>query len=388
MNLKVSKNNLITGLILVLLIFMSDSNIFYIIISLISVGIVFIEYNNKNFRRVFQKYFIYFFLPLIVIFIHALISVIVKQESFYLLRSISVFAVSMSEVIVGAYLYTHRNEKAINILFYACVVRYIYGIVIAIGSVGIYTFLKEIVNLGSDVLMPWLEESDIGLTMGMFVFYYLFFEKKQKGRKGRAAISILVFLLCYKRIAIAAVFAAIVYYLIAHKFKKYNKIFFLTCILLTSACLLYVYLIKQGILIRLFYQYGINPMGRDNLYRYFDKYYDFKLLFLGQGNGFTSKLLTIGARNGTGVGNIVALHSDILRAFIEYGFIGATIWYIYFSGYLPYKIGKKIGNEAALEFMTLTVYAYIIYLTDNTTLYFIFQLTYMLMPLMINKEKT
>ena len=161
---------------------------------------------------------------------------------------------------------------------------------------------------------------------------------------------------------------------------KRNRCIMLWGMVGVMICLAYVFLVKSQILLEWFSANGINTQGRNSLYRFIEQYYEFSPRFWGRGDGYTGKLLTDLARSGNGIGKIVALHSDILRVFVEYGFWGSIVWYAYYLIFLPGRFKKKNRKMYEMLFV-LAMYLFIIYLTDNASSYMLCQMLYILLPL-------
>ena len=87
------------------------------------------------------------------------------------------------------------------------------------------------------------------------------------------------------------------------------------------------------------------------------------------------------AINGHGVA--ASIHSNTLLLYIENGFVVFVLWIIYCFGIKTKILSKKCGILSAESYLLLTVYVFILYLTDNTFKYFDTQMMYFLIPLAI-----
>lgn len=333
-------------------------------------------------KRLINGYFSYFIIPNILILLHSLLTVIVNNQSFYLMRSLNNFIYIIASILLSYCLYYLHGHRSINVLLSSIVIYYLTKVIAAVVSIGPLIFIKNIFIPGSEVLTKWLEAHDIGLSLGLIILYLLFYESKYvHGKKLALFISCLIFYLCWKRIALAALLIAAVFVIICNKYiDKKNRLMLIWGLIGVSICFGYVYMIKNGELVTWLYSHDINLMGRDNLYRYFSDYYSISPTFLGRGSGFIAKLLTNMVRTGNGIGSIVALHSDILRVYIEYGFIGGLLWYSYYLIILP-KIFRRKNNRVGELLFVVAIYSFVIYLTDNTSSYILFQAFYMIIPL-------
>ena len=329
-----------------------------------------------------KNYYWLFVLPNVIILVHAFTTIFVYHQTFFIMRSINNFMFIFSCIIFTACIFSIHKEKSLKILLNAILTYYLFQMGEALLSVGVGTFLSNVIKPGTEVLTKWLEQHDIGLSLGLIIIYYIYFFKgRKKERKKYLFLSIIVFLYCSKRIAIGGLIAVIVFrFFYRRKIDKRGKLTLLWGLTGVALCLGFVYLVSNESITGWLWNHGINTMGRTNIYRTFRPYYELNPLFYGRGSGFTSKLMSIWVGTDQKLGGILALHSDILRAFIEYGFIGSILWYSYYLIILPRRIAKKNERYSEVVFL-IALYAFIVYLTDNTSNYMLFQTFFMLIPL-------
>lgn len=74
--------------------------------------------------------------------------------------------------------------------------------------------------------------------------------------------------------------------------------------------------------------------------------------------------------------------------FIEIGFIGMLIWIYYCFKYKTVKLNSRNGTAVGEYYLLATIYMFILYLTDNTSTYFITQMIYYLIPLAMGNTST
>lgn len=341
-----------------------------------------VRIGSKIQTNLMKNYFNLFFIPYIMILMHAFINMFIYHETFFAFRALNNFVHAVSYILFAYCFYILHGNGSIRIILDGAVSYYMIKLIEAFIFVGPIDFMKNILIPGSVVLTKWLEAHDIGLSFGSILLYYFFYEKyPYKRRKILVIASSVIFYLCWKRIAIAAFLVCAVFIVLFNKIlDKKKRCITLWGIIGVMICLAYVYLIKSEMLIGWFNDKGINTQGRNSLYRFIEHYYQFSLRFWGRGDGYTGKLLTDLARSGNGIGKIVALHSDILRAFVEYGFLGSILWYSYYLIYLPGKFKRKNRKMCELLFV-MAMYLFIIYLTDNASGYMLCQILYILLPL-------
>ena len=93
--------------------------------------------------------------------------------------------------------------------------------------------------------------------------------------------------------------------------------------------LFFIAIIKNDFIYELCYVYDIDLMFRDKLWPAFSNYYDFSINFYGQGWDFITKFLQENNQRIFG-NNIGGLHNDILKIYIDFGFIGSIIYWSFF----------------------------------------------------------
>ena len=79
--------------------------------------------------------------------------------------------------------------------------------------------------------------------------------------------------------------------------------------------------------------------------------------------------------------SVRGLHNDIMKIYINFGFLGSLIWYAINLIYIPVRFLKEYGKRTATIYMSLILYMFITYLTDNTEGYFVCQITLFLIPI-------
>jgi hypothetical protein len=144
------------------------------------------------------------------------------------------------------------------------------------------------------------------------------------------------------------------------KLLKYRKSIPIVFVGSNLLFLFIFYLITYGYFDNLFEEYiGLTPnyifMGRINIYReILDQFNAIPLI--GRGFGFTSNFLEANSLN------LVLLHSDVLKIFLELGAIPFIIfWYMLYS--------KSLKST---ESFMIVVYYNVLSLTDNISIYFEF----------------
>ncbi|MUU79060.1 hypothetical protein [Winogradskyella endarachnes] len=199
-------------------------------------------------------------------------------------------------------------------------------------------------------------ESWMAFPFGLFTIFYLI-EKRKK----RAIISVILFLLAFKRISIlGAILGLSIYWFFSIRNKRASnkKNVYYWFIFLNFALLIIVYNFIQGNFDELITNItGISPnwftQGRLRVYTDTLNHFSSNLLF-GNSLGSTNLFLTDNFEN------ISFLHSDILKIIIEMGFISYLVWV--FGFFKINLVNKKV--------IPLLVFMNLLFLSDNVFIYF------------------
>lgn len=245
----------------------------------------------------------------------------------------------------------------------------------------IYSIITGLINLRSFVLASFIhifELHDIAFAVGLVVIYYMCIKEYWKvSNIKNEFISLFIFLLAYKRIGIMAVVVSLIFWKIAIKQTEVVQRSMMKTagwtVLLVS--FLYVGLILSGILFDILKNVDINMQGRNYYYSVFSGQYNIGIHFLGLGRNAVSVIMT----EDYPWFNIGNVHSDILRMYLECGFVLFGIWLWNYLLLLPRKMEKLCGLRMSLFTFVCTLYMFIVYFTDNTELYLCTQYFYILM---------
>lgn len=291
-------------------------------------------------------------------------------------------------LILASVVYTCKmfKEKLLSYTFTAMIINYLIVIATTIGRYGVSDFVRTGLLPFGKAASAWsingnastsLEVHDLTFAAGFFLLYFLVVDQtdKKKNLKNIMWCCVLIYL-GYKRIELGALF--LVYFVaifLKNKSKKgvrfWSLIFSLIGLFLS---LVFIWGIKTNYLEVLAELYNINFMGRLKSYRYMREYFDMTPLYLGRGIGAAARInQSIRASV-----NIVQGHSEILYTYIDVGFSGFILWILYCGYGATRRITRTFGSETGMLWLVFTAYAYITYFTDNTTIYFAFQSSYMI----------
>lgn len=242
-------------------------------------------------------------------------------------------------------------------IYYGLVCAYLIKIIRYAVSNSLVAYLKGLFN-SYDAYLTQLESNIVPFAAGILLIYFLLTEKKLKMHDFVLAA---IIILNGKRIVNFALIFIILLIILLGRNKKI--IHPLPCAFITIIYMLcvglFLYLVDSMHLQQIYLKYGIMDSGRQSLYRMIQYEWEFSPFFMGRGLGFCEVFLTYYssmARN---------IHSDVLRMYIETGFLGYTVYTIATS-ICSFKLSKITCT--ALPFILL-IYLQIIYFTDNISIY-------------------
>ena len=345
--------------------------------------LAFVLYFFVDSAKLDYNYFSYlntFFIFYLLVVVYLLIKVLslgefqerfIPNASFILLPLLFIYSISP--------FFKEKNIKEyVKVIFFVSIFIFIWldgeNVFLVVTNLGL---LKEAV-LSSTIIT----ECALAYAMGLFLFYFI----TEKYPKKYIIASAVMFVLCYKRIAIGGfIIAYLCYYLSTNIFKiwieKYKMIFVLIGVGANLAFIKLVSLIVNGDLDKIIYQYtGISAnhllMGRKTLYSIPMDHVG-GMSWSGIGLGKVDMLLL------EAFGEKHPLHSDILNNYLEFGVILFIIWLVL----LFYK--TSFSNKA----FSLLIYFNIMMFTDNVFIYFDFMFYFYLFILIyifqtLPKQKT
>ena len=104
-------------------------------------------------------------------------------------------------------------------------------------------------------------------------------------------------------------------------------------------------------------------MGRDRIYSNYAGNYYLGIFYLGKGLGYVSVFNQINDIN-------ISMHSDVLKLYIELGFIGYLLLMCILALLLPIKIEKNAGEKCATSYFVFLFVTIICCFTDNLASYY------------------
>ena len=204
-------------------------------------------------------------------------------------------------------------------------------------------------------------ESVFAFSFGIFALYYAY-SKKWK----LFAAAILFMLFAEKRIAIVAMAAALFVMGLMWIFRQSKKLALIIWGMVSAASYGYIYLIYSGILDAFCWGANINTNGRVEMYSRMAQEAEFSLGYFGKGLGMVEQLL-----EHWNILTYVNLHNDLLKFYVELGFIGFFV-YLLSYGIMLYVAEKKFGESKMSFLLVLSVYTMVMFMTDNVSIYMLY----------------
>ncbi|MCQ5386540.1 hypothetical protein NO348_17090 [Hungatella hathewayi] len=335
---------------------------------------------DKRFRKTRTwLYKLFLTLPLALLFYSFIVWLIRGSSVEFVSRGISSTLFRCIAYMGGISIAYMFKKAALKYGIYAAIITYSASVVLGLLKGGA-TFLKiNLMNRTTSIQGLYTELHEVAFTIGLYLVFLFFINKRQYISKTSllTMLCITYFIIGWKRIGIAGIIIVFLYGLFIHGRKNWTKseVTKITGIVAIIACLFYVSLSTSNELVAILQLRGINLMGRNIIYNYFRQFCDFHINYFGRGVGFVTRQFDYAtAADLYNMISIKALHNDLMKMFIDIGFISYIFWCWYWLREVPQKIEKKIGTEAAFECFLLIMFSFITYTTDNTEGYFNFQL--------------
>lgn len=291
-------------------------------------------------------------------------------------------------ILVASVLYFSMKTSAINIIYNTILVNYFMVIVKCVSINGLLYLFKLSTytnNFGS-----LLEVHTIGLTLPLFLIYFLFehFQNKKK-LNWTFWIGVLFTFMCGKRISLIGVLVVLVCYYILRKQpnrlrKKELYIFMSIVFAMTFVYLLFV---KYDGFLYVARVLNINTMSRIETWEALKDLYSISPFFMGNGVGFSMYYL----KNLNGIyingflNKVGDVHNDILKTYIDVGFWGFIfyMWYLFVRN-LKFYLRKNCVETASLYFL-LMIYTVFLMFVDNIMRYDLYLMSLFLIPMVYKR---
>lgn len=370
--------------------------------------ITFFLYAKKNRNKIPLKekqlhIAMYLFWPMVAAFIYSMVLNLINPVPYsgYLSRSFGLVMYCLLAIIQAYCVYSLYGKKAINYTFVAIACSYFTSIIVAFSEGGLTQFIKMFTDTSFNGSV--LEMHEVAPIAAMFLFYFWYDFRIQNRPKNitirRILICCIIILLSMKRIVFVSCFFTIILFEIILIFggkknkesKKHTKLMKVASIVFIFVMLLFVYLIRSGLLFAALSIFNIDTMARTDLWIGIKNQYTFSFFFLGRGLGFVSKWLDNNWMNLGIIGLVesTGLHSDILKYYIELGFVGFIAFFYYYLVVVTKKISREIGVSASILYYLLIVFQFLIWFTDNVSLYHNYQwIMYLMFFTLLQKDNS
>ena len=283
----------------------------------------------------------------------------------------------LSVLVAAATLYLFGGKGVWYCLGAMCAANFL-TLLVVVYTGGLGPFLQEFYTLlvtftqETGPLMEQLETHDITFAFGPFLLYLLL-NWETSPRPGLWLFLIAFFsLLGLKRIAFPALalglLAALLLGRLPEKAAKQAALCVAAAIMLLG--FLYIAGIRYGLFDYLEAQLGVDTKGRALLFSHVAPYYEISFAYMGRGTGFERMVEWMsGAEQAVPLRTQTQIHNDLLRMYLNIGFIGYWAW---LWGWMPARLVywfRRGGKAAGCLFMGICLYCFVLYATDNTIYY-------------------
>lgn len=188
-------------------------------------------------------------------------------------------------------------------------------------------------------------------------------------------VSWLFFTMGFKRIAVPAIVGAAMLYIVLYLWKpKHLRALANIMALATGGGLFfYLWFIKSGNFVKLANELEINLMYRDVIYTYFSDFFELVPTYIGRGIRFIYTYCTEDPSYHLAV---TALHNVYMETYIEVGFWCWWIWILFELAFRIHRVEERYTEIPAYALMSMNLYVFGTYLTDNTLFYYAINVLY------------
>ncbi|MDE7009115.1 MAG: hypothetical protein K2P07_13335, partial [Lachnospiraceae bacterium] len=308
----------------------------------------------------------------------AVIWVVSGAESIAIINGVGMIVPQiLSVLIAAATLYLFGEKGALYCLGAMCAANFIKVLTVAVEG-GIGDFLEEFYLLlvsfsaQNGPLMQQLEINDLTFAFGPFLIYLLLWRKKIPHSFLWFFVTLILFLLGLKRIAIPAVALGFVVAFFVRMLPEKAARQAAMCLAAGMIIVSFMYIvgIRSGLFLYMEEKLGINTMGRVAMFANLEPYYDISITYMGKGTGFERFVdWASGVEYQVPLRTLMPIHNDFLRMYMNIGFAGYWIWIISFLMVRMRYWFRRAGKEAGCLFLGISIYCFVLYDTDNAIYY-------------------
>lgn len=314
--------------------------------------------NTSNLRYKYAMIsFKYMALPYVLIIFYSLIIIVIENRTALFLNRMIGNGISkiFIAIIVSSMVFLYQRE-AVNIICNGIILEYILSAIYAITKIGIKGLFEHIIS-PLNTYESFFEQHAVGFSLFVFLLYFLLYDRKKYSKKILLLIIIEYFIM--KRVAIIGAVVALIIYQIYKKRK--HKSFITYCIGIFIVAFVYMCFSTKPEFKEV--MNNLNILNRALFVDSLSQYYHFGIDFVGRGYGFVSVVLP--SIKVAGFLQTSALHNDVLKDYIELGFIGFNIAYMYLFIFMPIILYKKNSGKAQAIVLTILIYLLFTLFTDN-----------------------
>ncbi len=360
-----------------------------LIIVVIGAALLLISGNLSRIKKTASFIGVYAFVLVGIIVWSVFLWIINLETIDFILRGASKFMYQFLVLLIifsGVYMF---GERAIHATFYGIALANFIILLINLQTYGISESINSVMAMfhGAEAQEGFaraMEIHDITFAFGFYIIYFIFFAKHNRERIVDIAIAAFFFILGWKRIAFAALPAAIAAAVMMGWMRPKTRRRFMKVIAwgFVIFSFLYVVATRTGFFEAVTNEFGINTMGRNDVYKYIEKYYDISIGFIGYGFEYTTVILQQAMLENPEAKIVVtALHNNILTVYIELGFIGFWAWLLYTWVFQLRWMLTHWEEKVAMLFFLSELYIFITYMTDNTLYYYYSSMSLRIMPM-------
>ena len=248
-------------------------------------------------------------------------------------------------------------------------------IVTVMADYGIGTYFQELWTLirtfaaETGAVIIHAEIHELAFCVGAYLVYLLLYPRRTPWYLAFLAVAGFCFLSAFKRIAMAAIAAALAVGWLLRLLEKrgrhklVRRVITVATVAAILLLLAYVGAVKLGVFTWM-EEAGINTSGRAETYEAVDGMYTFSPAFLGRGMGYLTYQIGQDASL-----NMDTVHNDFLQLYIDVGFWGFLLWLAAFTLLRIQYFGRRGNTKAAINAFAVLLYMLLTSSTDNTMNY-------------------
>lgn len=248
---------------------------------------------------------------------------------------------------------------------------------------GVGAYLSDLWNLirtfadetGSVIIHAEIHE--LAFCVGAYLLYMLLHLKKSLLFYVLLGLAAFCFLSAFKRIAMAAMAAALAVGLLLKLLEKLGReklarrLMWALTILMIILLVAYIAAVRLGVFTWL-EKAGVDTMGRASAYEMMEDQYQVSPLFLGHGIGHLTYLINETDLFPIGMDTV---HNDFLQYYIDLGFWGYLLWLLSLTALRLWYFGRRGDTSGMANVFSLTVFLVLVSTTDNTLNFQLFYTT-------------